>query len=141
MNLENNMRSIEEIIEKHGYAVIGVMSSPSVLYTVGLTDILGYEMVAVTRGSIQTLTGLMNIAIDELKKNPDHQLIKHAAASLSDGSDVRVKIEVISNENILEYIAKRTCDVKVVVQFFIADKNNILPGESGYDYDGWPQSI
>lgn len=129
-----------------GYAVLGVFDDKgiddNVLYTVGLTPILGYEMVAIAPGSIQTMTIVLNDMIKQLKENNKPQLVEYIPATLADGKiNLRGKIKDVSDsQKILEFITVRVCEVKKVMQFIIADSKNLLPGEEGHDIR-WKQNL
>ena len=138
-------KDLESIIAAYGYAVLGVFddegTDDNVLYTVGLTPILGYEMVAITPGSIETMNIVLNDMIEQLKENNEPQLVEHIPATLKDGTNLRGKIQDVSdNQKILEFITFRVCEVKNVMQFVVADSKNLLPGEEGHDIR-WKQSL
>ena len=138
-------KDLESIIAAYGYAVLGVFddegTDDNVLYTVGLTPILGYEMVAITPGSIETMNIVLNDMIEQLKENNEPQLVEHIPATLKDGTNLRGKIQDVSdNQKILEFITFRVCEVKKVMQFVVADSKNLLPGEEGHDIR-WKQSL
>lgn len=138
-------KDLESIIAAYGYAVLGVFddegTDDNVLYTVGLTPILGYEMVAITPGSIETMNIVLNDMIEQLKENNEPQLVEYIPATLKDGTNLRGKIQDVSdNQKILEFITFRVCEVKKVMQFVVADSKNLLPGEEGHDIR-WKQSL
>ena len=141
-DLEDGLQSI---IAAYGYAVLGVFddegTDDNVLYTVGLTPILGYEMVAITPGSIETMNIVLNDMIEQLKENNEPQLVEYIPATLKDGTNLRGKIQDVSDDQkILEFITFRVCEVKKVMQFVVADSKNLLPGEEGHDIR-WKQSL
>lgn len=138
-------KDLESVIAAYGYAVLGVFddegTDDNVLYTVGLTPILGYEMVAITPGPIQTMNIVLNDMIEQLKENNEPQLVEYIPATLKDGTNLRGKIQDVSdNQKILEFITFRVCEVKKVMQFVVADSKNLLPGEEGHDIR-WKQSL
>lgn len=143
---DNFEDGLQRAIAAYGYAVLGVFddkgTDDNVLYTVGLTPILGYEMVAITPGSIQTMTIIMNDMIKLLKQNNEPQFVEYIPATLKDGkTDLRGKIvDVSDNQKILEFVTVRVCEVKKVMQFVVADSKNLLPGEEGHDIR-WKQSL
>ena len=136
---------LQSAIAAYGYAVLGVFddegTDDNVLYTVGLTPILGYEMVAITPGSIETMNIVLNDMIEQLKENNEPQLVEYIPATLKDGTNLRGKIQDVSDDQkILEFITFRVCEVKKVMQFVVADSKNLLPGEEGHDIR-WKQSL
>ena len=133
--------NIDNMISEYGYAIVGVLGNNVVCYTVGLTPILGYELVVSLPANPSVIHIIMNDFIAEQKENNDVSGIKYPAA-FKDGTSLRGKLEDVSDEiDILNVITVRRCEVNKVYQLYLADENNLLPGEAGYNYEKMKQSV
>ena len=132
--------NIPKMIEEYGFAVIAVAyPTASFAYTVGLTDVLGYELVSIGSIPPEYHHSIMTTLIDDLKKNNEIDGIIFPA-KLADGTLLRgVLKDVTQTEHIMEVVTKRIGEVTKVLQIVYADSKNILPGEPGYDqgFDQW----
>lgn len=142
MNIDKHVQSL---IDKYGYSVIGVFDengkSDNVLYTVGLTSILGYEVVVVTPGAIAIAHAVLTDLVASLKSLNEPDNITHAHATLKDGTLLRAKIKDVTNYSSFQsVVALRTVDKLLIKQFILADSNNLLPGEEGHDKN-WLQKL
>lgn len=133
--------NIDNMISEYGYAIVGVLGNNMVCYTVGLTPILGYELVVSLPANPRVIHIIMNGFIAKQKENNDVSGIKYPAV-FKDGTTLRGKLEDVSDEiDILNVITVRRCEVNKVYQLYLADENNLLPGEAGYNYEKMKQSV
>lgn len=142
MNIDEHLQSI---IDKYGYSVIGVFDengkNDNALYTVGLTSILGYELVVLTPGKIATLHIVLTTLVHSLKSLNQPDNITHAHATLLDGSLLRAEIKDVTDDAMFQSVVTlRTVDKLLIKQFILADSNNLLPGENGHD-SNWLQKL
>ena len=132
---------IDRMISEYGYAIMGVLGNNTVCYTVGLTPILGYELVVSLPANPNVIHIIINDFISEQKENNDVSGIKYPGM-FKDGTPLRGKLEDVSDEiDVLNVIAARRCEVNKVYQLYLADENNLLPGEAGYNYEKMKQSV
>lgn len=136
---------VQKLINYYGFAVIGVFDdkgqADNALYTVGLSNILGYELMVVTPGRIESAHILLNDLVKSLKNKNEPELVTHADAVLSDGSLLRAKIEDITHiKEAHDIVTMRSCEVTKIMQFVLADSKNLLPGEDGHD-PVWSQNL
>lgn len=73
--------------------------------------------------------------IDELIKDKEQLSEKEfVGGTLLNGEDLRCKYVDVSNKHHLKnFMTVRVNEVNKVFQMYLADKNNILPDEDGYD--------
>lgn len=134
----NSMRE-KNIIAKQGFTVRNVFTNEDpwryYSYTVGLTDQLGYELIMIN-GSRHSGTLLTDIVHDVLKNNPGLGVpfVNNDFKVVVGGDDIRLKmVEISLDSGNASFVREGVPEVKRVVQVQLGDKNNILPGEEGYD--------
>lgn len=134
-------------IEKVGFGVQGVFPTVpeglSFCYTVGLSEKLGAEIMIAAPADVQSLHGVLyqttvdcinngKITVGKFELNEYQMQLKDSMVNL------RVGIVELANDspnaNVLNF---RVGDVTKVYQLYVADKNNLLPNEEGYDIDNW----
>ena len=136
-------RNQDMAAEKQGFAVQNVFSNDpkdqwaSYSYTYGAQDKLGYEILLVNAGTgsggilaqlarwaIETGGFIENVpfTIPGYKVGPEGQLLKAVATEQAMGPVATTRMMGAINAGMTRYM-----------QVFIGDKNNVLPGEDGYD--------
>lgn len=144
----------DEVYQKHndaiqhvGFGVQGVFATvpdePSFCYTVGLSKKLGAEIIIVAPTNVQSLHGILYQTTVDCINNGKITVGKFELSEyrmqLKD-SMVNLRAEIVElandspNANVLNF---RVGDVTKVYQLYVADKNNLLPNEEGYDEDNW----
>lgn len=136
--IKDYYQEIQKAIDKVGYAIQGVFPNDEgicVCYTVGLTPLLGAECIVAGPISLQTLYQTLRSNIDELIKDKEQLSEKEfVGGTLLNGEDLRCKYVDISNkQHVKNFMTVRVNEVNKVFQMYLADKNNILPDEDGYD--------
>lgn len=136
-SLEELNNFIDSAIHRCGHAVIGVYDTG--MYTVGLTPDHGFEIfVPLVDEKFRTI-------INELVFNDRLEVGKVYESSTLQvrGSNLRLRlVEVTDQEDRLFVINHLLCKAderyhlgdKKVLLLEIGDRNNVLPGEPGYDY-------
>jgi hypothetical protein len=134
-----------EQIALHGYVVqpIFCADKPAYAYTIGLTNEIGFELFA-HAGSDPSLLANVVRHYAELAKRHEH--IEHErndAAAMRHRPKQGVRTLAVPVEALVakqEFLRQTVGEpVKRVYQILIADADNRLPGESGYDKEAWPQ--
>lgn len=131
-------QEIQKVIDQVGYAIQGVFPNEEgicVCYTIGLAPLLGAECIVAGQISLQTLYQTLRSNIDELIKDKEQLSEKEfVGGTLLNGEDLRCKYVDVSNKHHLKnFMTVRVNEVNKVFQMYLADKNNILPDEDGYD--------
>lgn len=136
--------AVDRAIEQHGYAVQSVFAQddkPAFAYTIGLTEEVGFELMALAGYDHELLAHLVGSYAD-LAKAHEHieqernDVIEMAATP---GYGVRTKcIPVEARVATADFVKQTRGDVVRVYQILIADKNNLFPDEQGYSKT-WPQ--
>lgn len=129
-------QEIQKVIDKVGYAIQGVFGDGKpVCYTIGLTPLLGAEILTTAPISLDTLYQMLRTNIDDFIKNKQSIPVDvFSGGYLKNGDELRCKlVDVSTNKDVLNFITVRTCNVDKVYQLYFGDINNILPGEDGYD--------
>lgn len=144
---ERIMDAVKEVIAEYGFAIQGVFHpgtvKPSYLYTVGLTDTLGAEVIVVAEADIMALHPLINSAVQQAIANDDSEFMQeYGVGTLIDGvTPMKADfVEVTNHPAIPHLVVQRVGDVKRVFQLSLADENNLLPGEEGYNEE-WVQDL
>lgn len=163
------MKSIDEykadmakLIKSHGFAMQGVFDpdgGPSFCYTVGAVEKVGAEFVCIATVSINSLHGILNPIVYEILKTGKINTDVFSIGLLRNSEEeLRGKfVNVTDHFEIERSVTVRVCDFSdeqlmdiyghtniptdfKIYQLLIADKNNILPDEPGYD-QGFIQTI
>lgn len=138
------VRSMQnDMIDKYGYYVQGVgvggPNEPNFAYTVGLSKTTGFELIAMT-GGLENLNMLVNeYSQVAMRKEDITQENTSVFQVLIKGKQVPLRtkaVKVDTFEACKEHIRFRISDDPFdVYQIYIADHNNILPDEPGYDVE------
>lgn len=132
-------------IEEHGYSVQPILAGdkPAYAYTIGLTGLVGFELFA-NAGSDPGILAHVVSHYAELAKRHEH--IEHErndAAAMRNRPKQGIRTLAVPVEPMVakQVFLKQTFgeEPKRVYQILIADSDNRLPGESGYDSTNWPQ--
>lgn len=134
--------SLRQTIKEYGFAIMGFQdingTKPSYLYTVGLCETLGGEVILVGDAEIKSLHPLFNSAIQQaIAAEDDEFQDQYTLGTLLDGETPLDGdfVEVTERPEIDELIKHRVDDFKRVWQLTIADEKGKLPGEEGYNED------
>lgn len=126
-------------IEEYGYSLMGVGAGdvdPSYTYTVGLSKILGFELVVVNL-PLHLSSPLLNGVIDNLKKgNVTPDVVFTDDEFTIEDVLARLKItDIDMDSNTAEGVKGRIDGIEVtqIKQLWLPDQNNVLPDEPGYD--------
>lgn len=131
-------RKLDGLIEKNGYTTVGVFDPEDGLpfvYTVGLSIKHGSELIV--RAPIRTIA-LYDIISATAKKVIEGESITEPftyGATLATGESMRFKAIEVTRESTENFVCSTRTDVFKTFQILIADKNNILPDEEGYDQE------
>lgn len=125
------LNSIEAGIKSHGHAVIGVTDAPPFTYTIGLSDLLGFELINIGVPP-HYATAIMNDIAAAIKTGactiefgvPDDRFANLPMMFMN--CDQRVREYVIQLD---AYYGR----AMPVVQLVASDKNGLLPHQEGFD--------
>lgn len=130
--------AVDHAIEQHGYAVQSVFTQdnkPAFAYTIGLTEEVGFELMALAGHDHDLLAHVVGSYADLAKAHAHiemerNDIIKMAATP---GYGVRTKcIPIDARVATADFVKQTRGDVKRVYQILIGDRNNLFPGEQGY---------
>lgn len=142
-------RAVDEIIEQHGFMIQGVFPSPgsggsSFAYTVGLSKKTGFELI-ITADALQgALQHALNFFAEQALAGEDITQVFASDTLQCDKKDgtvegLRMQAVLVDAEKAREsYIRVTRSESFDVYQVCLADGNNVLPYEEGYDDLGNP---
>ena len=129
--------------DQEQFEVLGVFDAdPPYVYTYGLTPIAGFEFIVIAPARVNNLHNILMGFLHALSMSNgnivgDYPEIAH----LLNGEPLRGRVvDVTTYKGIGHYVTKRVDGVNQIYQLILADKNNILHGEPGYDRS-WDQEI
>lgn len=134
-------------IAERGYAINSFFSTTegvNFAYTVGLTARAGLEVISLAHLDLGILAGVVTKVADSYITELPHITpgIYEGWMASTDGKQLRFQVNDVAISPVLtEYILNTRGTVRRVLQVLIADKNNILPTEPGYDTEGFPQPV
>jgi hypothetical protein len=134
-----------QLIKEHGFTTMNVFDNETGMnfsHTVALSGHAGFEvivMAALDTGILHRLA--IRVAESYTKDGPKIEEGIHVGwLKNQSGEDMRFElVEIVAGQVLGKLIKTTRGEVKRVMQVLIADKNNILPGESGYDTEGFKQ--
>lgn len=130
---------IDQSIAMHGYAPRAVFSSgdgPAFAYTIGFTGTVGFELLALAGQNTDLLAYVLQVYAHLAKSGENIELERNdiVASAVRPNQGLRTKcIPVDAQRATQDYVCNVRGEVKRVYQILIADKNNLLPDEQGYD--------
>ncbi len=145
----------DDIIEQHrdnakrvGFSVQAVFPNfpedPAFCYTVGLCEKLGAEIIIVAPGSTQILYGILSQTVIDCINKGEITVGKIELSEYKLGNGDHLRAEIIEldpqspNANVFNL---RLGDINKFYQVYVGDKNNLLPGEEGYDTENWGYTV
>lgn len=135
-------KSIDDVIAEYGFAIQASFDPtymrPTFMYTVGLTDHIGAELVAVCEAEVMALHKLFNTAAQlAIIDGPQCLNKEYEIGLLLDGETPHIGeiVDVSDRPELDELITVKRGDVKAVYQLYIGDDNNRLPGDPQYNED------
>lgn len=134
-------------IATEGYTTQNVFDNETGInytYSVGLTDKAGFEVIAIAAIDNNILQGLVcKVAASYTTEHPNIVPgIYTGWMKNQNGDEMRFElVEVVAGQVLGKFVNNTRGVVKRVMQLLIADKNNILPLESGYDTEGFKQPV
>lgn len=133
------------LIKEHGFTTMNVFDNETDMnfsHTVGLTAHAGFEVIAMATLPTDILHRLV-LKVGESYVNNATKIeegIHVGWMKNQSGEPMRFEmVEVSAGQVVGKLIHNTRGEVKRVMQILIADKNNILPLESGYDSEGFKQ--
>jgi len=140
--LDQQDRMTTETVRRHGWIVqyvVGEEHSPSFAYTVGLFG-LGHPELVVFGLDYASATGLLNTLGAKVRENQD---IRAGQILSFDGTDTRVRAEVLPNPEELVFAAnrfyQRPDEASVPALQLTWDIGGAFPDEPGYSKPAWLQ--
>lgn len=140
--LDQQDRMVTQTVRRHGWVVqyvLGEGRRPSFAYTVGLFG-LGHPELVVFGLDYQSAMGLLNTVGERVRKNED---IREGQVLSFDGTDTRVRAEMLPNPGELVFAAnrfyQRPDDASVPAFQLTWDVGGAFPGERGYSKPAWLQ--
>ena len=140
INLDRLLGEHKERMEKNGYTVTVVGGERATAYTVGLSVSEGYELVTQSNIAGKVLGIVINAVVGELRDSGFEENLTLKTFNINN-TEARCKLVEVKDvewlgENITYGMFNsdwlETKPTKVY-QVLLGDKNNILPGENGYD--------
>lgn len=144
---EFNKKADEETVERQGFSVSNVFSNDpndpirQFSYSIHLSKKLGYDVTVLNAGNVSghLLSDICTTLIKDDVKDPTKlpPMTSDVAAINVNGvrQDVRFAFRTISpdSETFKNMLGSINAGMTLAYQIVIGDKNNILPGEEGYD--------
>jgi len=133
-------------IESQGYAIQPIMASvykPAYAYTIGLSGVVGFELFAHAGGDAALLASVVQHYAELAKQHEHIEHERNDTASMRNRPKQGVRTLAVPVEVLVakqDFLMQTFGDpIKRVYQILIADADNRLPGECGYDNAAWPQ--
>lgn len=126
------------------FRTVGVFDNdPPFVYTVGLGKLTGFEMIMIAPANLNNLYAVMMGFLHALSMSQGGDICGDypEIANMRNGDPLRGRvIDVTKHQGIGYHVTEREGEVTQILQLIMADKNNCLPGEPGYDRS-WDQEI
>lgn len=135
----------ERIIAEHGYAIAPISDQKAnYAFTISGETAFGTELLCVQgRADPDLICSLMGCVISLIQEGKPVLEINDTIATMKDGTEMRyrlVKADPVLALTELGELSKFKPDTQLV-QLVVADTNNLLPGEEGYDNVNFYQPV
>lgn len=132
-------------IGSNGYAIQPIFceNKPAYAYTIGLSNEVGFELFAHAGGDPSLLATVVRHYAELAKRHEHIEHERNDSAAMRHRPKQGVRTLAVPVETLVakqDFLRQTFGEpVKRVYQILIADADNRLPGESGYDKEAWPQ--